>query len=111
MIFGPVDRNSELGTQGAKCGVHPCPVKGSVCDHPAFAGRRSLRMRTPARAAARPYQVMAYCRWLFGRSMIVTPPTGRPPEFGVLSASMKNGTNLAPVGRPALAAITSRSFQ
>ena len=45
--------------------------------------RHNATPMTPASAAARPYQVTAYCRWLLGRSISVTPPTGKPPGLGV----------------------------
>jgi len=41
----------------------------------------------PSNVSARPYQVMAYCRWSLWKVTTECPPSGQPPGLGAISAS------------------------
>ena len=83
-------------------------------DHrPLFRPRRrqNATPMTAASAAARPYQVTAYCRWLLGKSISVTPPMREAAGIWRRIGVDEDRDDLGRGASPALAAIASRSFQ
>ena len=73
-VVDPVSMRCEMACAGAAV-----KARRRAYRRPAPRPRHSTTPTTPASAAASPYQVSAYWRWLLGRSMMVTPPIGRPP--------------------------------
>src|ERR1700704_1876042 len=63
-------------------------------DGPVLSSRQRLRSQNAketASTAARPNQVIAYCRWSLGKLISSGPGCGRPPGGVGLSSSTKKG--------------------
>ncbi len=63
----------------ARSGCQAIDAADSGYGRPSCIRPRANTANTPASTAARPNQVMAYCRWLFGRFGLSLPGAGRPP--------------------------------